>query len=387
MIRKPGGDWGRESAAVTAARTAAVTGKTAVRAGARAAGGVASCVFGAFWMLGALGSLFSGSIPGVVGCGAVGLFFIVRGGRAFAPRPETPVEAPALGAAAGSVDYARRKLAGSCLFGVVFIVLALAGLRLRGTYLQLVALVATPFFAFMVYGAVRKLFGDMTAVRWDGEGLTVSSLLGRRSATWSSVRSIGIEQVNTYAYGFFKVASRRSLAVRFVDGPWLTRRLAISADLLDLEGRTLEGLALTLQAAQLGRGARANAASPAAPAGVQSGGFARPRTPEARPFDADAAIARYFESQPAPAAPAPLPAPETRGGAAQPLSSDRAGAPGRRELHTAGAEATAARLVHSAPPRPVTQPAPAPVAPPSPPMSFGVYGARPARTTFGLRGT
>ncbi|MEO6380372.1 MAG: hypothetical protein ABIO37_20285, partial [Caulobacteraceae bacterium] len=110
-----------------------------------------------------------------------------------------------------------------------------------------------PVMALVSFTAVRKTFGDLTALQWDAHGLTVAGMFNRRRVAWSSVRSVAAEQINTYAYGFLKVASRRILTIRLTEGPLFGKRLALSVDLLDLDGRTLEGLVLALTGAQLGR--------------------------------------------------------------------------------------------------------------------------------------
>lgn len=88
MIRKPPAGWGRESTAVTAARSAATTGVAAVKTAGRVMRGTYLCGFGAVWLFGSLGSLATGSIAGFIGCGVVGLLLIRFGRRAFRPQQE-----------------------------------------------------------------------------------------------------------------------------------------------------------------------------------------------------------------------------------------------------------------------------------------------------------
>jgi hypothetical protein len=315
MIRKPAEGWGRESAAVTAMRAAAATGKSAVRTGARTVRGTWLCVMGAVWLVGSLGSLASGSVAGFVGCGVGSVLFFGAGRRAFSgPREpaETAhaVQAAVAGArgAACAIDYSRGKLVSYCAFGAVALIAALWGTSHLTGASHLVAVILIPVFAAMIFGAARKACGDLTALRWDSHGLTAASLWSRRTAAWSQVQSVEVQEVSTYtAYGLLKVGSGRSLTIRFTDGG--PRRLALPASMLDLQGQTPEALALRLQAAQVGRGSE----QPARRRPQPSAGFAPPQ-PRPRPtagrasVDPEAAVARYMAEQ-ARAQPAPPPAP------------------------------------------------------------------------------
>ena len=89
MIRKPPSDWQRgESPAVSAARTAAGVargGARVARRGGHAARGLFCYFFAALWGFAALaGGLAAGSLPSLIGIGAMAGFMFWAGRRAFA---------------------------------------------------------------------------------------------------------------------------------------------------------------------------------------------------------------------------------------------------------------------------------------------------------------
>jgi hypothetical protein len=85
MIRKPTEAWGRESAVVTGARSAAVTGAAAARAGTYYLRGLICWGFALLWGFAALaGGLFAGSLPTLLGVGAMAAFMAWSGARMFA---------------------------------------------------------------------------------------------------------------------------------------------------------------------------------------------------------------------------------------------------------------------------------------------------------------
>ena len=293
MIQKPAQTWGQENAAVTAIRDAAATGKSAVETGGRVARGALLCGFGGLWLFGALGSLIGGSIPSVIGCGVIGFLALTAGLRAMGVSKAPVQVAPIAGPSANRVDYSRGKLLGHAGLGAGFCVLAIGA----AGHFGVIAVIVAPVFGLMGLSALRKAFGDLTALRWDAQGVTVAGLFNRRTVPWSSVRAVEIQQINTYAYGVFKVASRRILTIRLGDGSIFNRKLALSPSLLQLDGYTLEGLALTLQAAQLGR--------PSAPAA--------PIQPPPPAYGRDAQLNAPIAAAPrAPVLPAPYGAAPTR---------------------------------------------------------------------------
>lgn len=306
MIRKPAGDWGRESAAVTTARTVASTGVTVVKTGMRTVRGIFLCGFGAMWVLGGLGGLASGSIAALVGGCVVGGILIVLGLRSIkGPKAETEAApfAPTAGSrpiAAAAIDYSRRKLVNQCMFAGIGLLGGLWGAGHLHGVKHLAALFLIPMCGLLIALSARRVLGDLTALRWDAQGLTVASLWTRRAAAWSQVQSITLDEVSTYAlYGLLRIGSNRSLTVRFTDGR--PGKLSISSGLLDLQDHTLESLALTLQAAQMGRGAPRNGweSAPAAGNGFAAAPPQRATRPAPAPaaVDADAAIARYMAEQ------------------------------------------------------------------------------------------
>lgn len=85
MIRKPTEVWGRESAVVTGARSAAVAGAAATRAGTYYMRGLICWSFALLWGFAALaGGLLAGSLPTLLGVGAMAAFMAWSGKRLFA---------------------------------------------------------------------------------------------------------------------------------------------------------------------------------------------------------------------------------------------------------------------------------------------------------------
>jgi hypothetical protein len=94
MIRKPpAADWNRpdEDAAVRTIRTAAAVAQGGARV-ARSAGhvarGMACYAFAALWGFAALASGLAGSLPSLIGIGAMAAFMVWAGSRAFAKARE-----------------------------------------------------------------------------------------------------------------------------------------------------------------------------------------------------------------------------------------------------------------------------------------------------------
>jgi hypothetical protein len=89
MIQKPAADWGQqaEGAAVRTVRTAAAVaqgGATVARRGGHAVRGLICYCFAALWGFAALASGLSGSLPSLIGIGAMAAFMFWAGRRAFA---------------------------------------------------------------------------------------------------------------------------------------------------------------------------------------------------------------------------------------------------------------------------------------------------------------
>ena len=90
MIRKPPADWQRldECAAVRTVRTAAAVAKGSAevaRRGGHAARGLVCFFFAIIWGFAALaGGLLGGSLPTLIGVGAMAAFMVWAGRRAFA---------------------------------------------------------------------------------------------------------------------------------------------------------------------------------------------------------------------------------------------------------------------------------------------------------------
>ena len=95
MIRKPTADWGRvdEGAAVRTVRTASAVAKggaQVARRGGHAMLGLVCYFFAAIWGFAAIASgLAMGSLPSLIGIGAMAAFMFWAGRRAFAKARET----------------------------------------------------------------------------------------------------------------------------------------------------------------------------------------------------------------------------------------------------------------------------------------------------------
>jgi energy-converting hydrogenase Eha subunit B len=91
MIRKPPADWqGRESAPVRTVAGAASRGTRVARRGGHFVCGLLCFFFAILWGFAALaGGLFAGSLPTLIGVGAMAAFMTWAGRRAFAKARET----------------------------------------------------------------------------------------------------------------------------------------------------------------------------------------------------------------------------------------------------------------------------------------------------------
>jgi hypothetical protein len=94
MIRKPPADWNRrdEGAAVRTVRTASAVAKggaSLARRGGHAVRGLICFFFAALWGFAAIASGLGGSLPSLIGIGAMAAFMVWLGRRAFAKARET----------------------------------------------------------------------------------------------------------------------------------------------------------------------------------------------------------------------------------------------------------------------------------------------------------
>ena len=308
MIRKPDADWGRETkveTAALAARDALRTGADTARRGAHYARGVVLFGFAALWAFAALAiGAGGGGLPTMIGVGAMAAGAAWAGQRAFAKAradaPSTDLSSGATTAfgsttASGpfrSIAYSRPKLlrtAAGC--GV----LAVAGVTLIGRvagFGAVVLAVATLALGALAVASLVKAFGDLTAVRYDAAGLTVTSLWGRRSASWSEVGEIVVRRMRTYAvFGLIPVSSLDSIVIPIRQGT-LGKTIAVLPSLLDLGGGSAAAVLDDLQAA---RGRRAAASPGLANEGRPAPRAAKPAASDS--FDPDAAIARYLAAE------------------------------------------------------------------------------------------
>jgi hypothetical protein len=89
MIRKPPGNWQRqdEGAAVRTVRTATAVAKgsaSVARRGGQALRGLFCYFFAALWSFAAIASGLGGSLPSLIGIGAMAAFMFWLGSRSFA---------------------------------------------------------------------------------------------------------------------------------------------------------------------------------------------------------------------------------------------------------------------------------------------------------------
>jgi hypothetical protein len=97
MIRKPPADWQRldEGAAIRTVRTAAAVAKggaTVARRGGHAVRGLVCYFFAILWGFAGIASgLATGSLPSIIGIGAMVAFMLWAGRRAFSKARETSV--------------------------------------------------------------------------------------------------------------------------------------------------------------------------------------------------------------------------------------------------------------------------------------------------------
>ena len=94
MIRKPPANWqeSTEGAAVRTVRTAAAVAKGSAevaRRGGHAVRGLVCFFFAAVWGFVAFASGLGGSLPSIIGIGAMAAFMVWAGRRAFAKARET----------------------------------------------------------------------------------------------------------------------------------------------------------------------------------------------------------------------------------------------------------------------------------------------------------
>jgi hypothetical protein len=99
MIRKPDADWGRESATVAFAQSAhgaASSGATLVGRGGHAVRGLVCWALAVLWGFAALAGGLGGSVPTLIGVGAMAAGMAWLGRRAFARARARGEETPAI---------------------------------------------------------------------------------------------------------------------------------------------------------------------------------------------------------------------------------------------------------------------------------------------------
>lgn len=234
-----------------------------------------------------------------------------------------------------TVSYARAKLVKTAIGCPVLGVVGLMFLGKTGGFMTAVVLIAIAmFFVFGILGA-RKLFGDPTALRYDAQRLTVTTMWSEYQLRWPDVAEVGTSALNTYAlYGLVRVGSTKYLDIK-MRGGFFAKKYRLLSDMLDIDKAGLAALVDDLAmhcASAVGR---------TTPPADQAPQWAAAAPQAEQAFDPDAALANYMRGRAAstPAAPETVPTAPGFGrrdaleGAPQPsLAGPRAGGFGRKGL-------------------------------------------------------
>jgi len=193
-----------------------------------------------------------------------------------------------------TVRYARANLLKTAIVGPLLAVAGLACLGRVGPFLSAIILIgAVVLVACGVQGA-RKLMGDSTALRYDREQITISTMWSENTVRWRDVAEIGTSALNSYAlYGLVKVGSTKYLDIK-MRGGFMAKKYRLLSDMFDLDQAGFQALLGDLAAHQLaaeGAPARPLEAAPAKAPDWAAG------APQAEMFDADAALANYLRRQ------------------------------------------------------------------------------------------
>lgn len=193
-----------------------------------------------------------------------------------------------------TVAYSRAKLVKTMIVGPLLAVAGFVCLPLVGTFVGVILLMGGV--ALLGYGAMgaRKLFGDTTALRYDRDRLTVSTMWSESSVRWSDVASVGTSALNTYAfYGLIKVGSTKYLDIK-MRGGFMAKKYRLLSDMFELDQQGFLLLLGDLAAHQLAAEGRPVSAVGGEPAPMPEWVAA---APQAETFDPDAALANYLRRQ------------------------------------------------------------------------------------------
>lgn len=193
-----------------------------------------------------------------------------------------------------TVAYSRAKLVKTMIVGPLLAVAGFVCLPLVGTFVGVILLMGGV--ALLGYGAMgaRKLFGDTTALRYDRDRLTISTMWSESSVRWSDVASVGTSALNTYAfYGLIKVGSTKYLDIK-MRGGFMAKKYRLLSDMFDLDQHGFMVLLGDLAAHQLAAEGRPVQAADDRPAAIPEWAAT---APQAETFDPDAALANYLRRQ------------------------------------------------------------------------------------------
>lgn len=202
-----------------------------------------------------------------------------------------------------SVAYSRTKLTKTAVGCPILAVAGLACLGHVGPLVGAIILIGAVVLAACGVQGARKLIGDTTALRYDRDRLTISTMWSESSVRWSDIAEVGTSALNTYAfYGLIKVGSTKYLDIK-MRGGFMAKKYRLLSDMLDLDKAGLALLLEDLAAHQLAAEARPQALDDS-PARVPQSTIS---APQAEMFDPDAALANYLRRQKAEKQPIPEP--------------------------------------------------------------------------------
>lgn len=193
-----------------------------------------------------------------------------------------------------TVDYAKANLIKTVVVCPVLAVAGLACLGRVGAFVSVIILIGVVVLVACGVQSARKLLGDATALRYDQDRITISTMWTENTVRWSDVAEVGTSALNTYAlYGLIKVGSTKYLDIK-MRGGFMAKKYRLLSDMFDLDKTGFLALLGDLAAHQLaaeGRPARPLEENSAkAPEWAAS-------APQADVFDADAALANYLRRQ------------------------------------------------------------------------------------------
>lgn len=211
-----------------------------------------------------------------------------------------------------TVDYSKANLIKTAFGCPALAIAGLACIAWTGPFVSAILLIgAAALLASGVQGA-RKLWGDPTALRYDGDRLTIITMWSQTAVPWTQVHEIGTSTLSTYGfYGLIRIARTNYLTIK-VGGGMFGKKYRLLSDMFDLDKAGFAALLddlVACQRAALGAPLRSQPAAASKPVWVGD-------APQVDVFDPDAALAKYLsrrdtqgqEKADAETAPMPMPA-------------------------------------------------------------------------------